>query len=300
VCRLAALILVVLVAGCSAQSTMEHGRSASSRAEDLRGEPAVGPAQAVLDNAALRLPVEDYLPTVDQNDRLARAQVALIQACLHRWGFGYDVVPVPSGRYGPTSLTDRRYGITDLALASRYGYGLGPRDPALMTRPSPPKLDPDGVTVLSGQGRSVVAGLAVPAGGCIGEASRQLAGSLSSADLRRGSDLQAASFGQSRVDSRVRAVFQAWSSCVARSGYRYADPLAAAADPAFTGPADQHQLDVAAADIACKASTNLVGVWFTVEAAYEARAIAADPDGFAATRSAIAARDRLAAAALAS
>jgi hypothetical protein len=169
-----------------------------------------------------------------------------------------------------------------------------------MTRPAPPKLNPDGVTVLSGQGRSVVAGLPVPTGGCIGEADRTLTGSLSTADLRRGSDLQASSFAQSRVDSRVRAVFQAWSSCLERSGYRYADPLAAAADPAFTGPADQHQLDVATADIACKASTNLVGVWFSVEAAYEARAIAADPGGFAATRSAIAARDRLATAALAS
>ena len=282
------LFLVLLVAGCSAKSTV-----------DLTSEPAVGPAQAVVASAGLRLVVEDYLPTVDQDDRLARAQVALIRACLHRWGFGYDVVPVPSGQYGPVSLTDRRYGITDQDLARRYGYGLGPRDPALMTRPSPPKLDPDGVTVLSGQGRSVVAGLPVPTGGCIGEASRELSGSLSPTDLRRGSDLQVTSFAQSRVDSRVRAVFQDWSACVARSGYRYADPLAAAADPAFTGPPDQYQIDVATTDIACKVSTNLVGVWYAVEAAYEARAIAADPAGFAATRSAIAARDRLAAAAFA-
>ena len=288
--RIVPLFLVVLVAsaGCSSRSTV-----------DLTGEPAVAPAPAVLASAGLRLPVEDYLPTVEENDRLARAQVALIRTCLHRWGFSYDVVPVPSGRYGPTSLTDRRYGITDAALAHQYGYGLGPRDPALMTRPSPPKLDPDGVTVLSGQGRSVVAGQAVPTGGCIGEADRALTGSLSPADLRRGSDLQVSSYARSRVDSRVEAVFQAWSSCLARTGYRYADPLTAAADPAFTGPADQHEIDVAAADIACKSSTNLVGVWFTVEAAYEARAIAADPGGFAATRSAIAARDRLAAAALA-
>ena len=285
--RLAALFLVLLVAGCSSRSTV-----------DLRSEPATGPAPEVLAGAGLRLPVEDYLPTGDQNDRLAQAQVALIRGCLARWGFGYDVVPVPSGRYGPTSLTDRRYGITDLALARVYGYGLGPRDPSLITRPSPPKLDPDGVTVLSGQGRSVVAGLAVPAGGCIGEADRALAGSLSPADLRRGGDLQVESFARSRVDSRVRAVFQAWSSCVARSGYRYADPLAAAADPAFTGSPDRHQIDVATADIGCKASTNLVGVWFTVESAYQQRAIDADPSGFAATRGALAARDELARAAV--
>ena len=287
--RLAALCVVLLLAGC--------GASAST--VDLRGEPVVGPAPSMLASAGLRLPVEDYLPTADQNDRLAQARVVLIRACLARWGIGYDVVPVPSGRYGPISLTDRRYGITDLTLARQFGYGLGPRDPALMTRPDKPRLDPDGVTVLSGQGRSVVAGLPVPDGGCIGEADRALAGSLSPADLRRGSDLQVESFARSRVDSRVRSAFQAWSSCVARAGYRYADPLAAAADPAFTGQPDQHQLDVATVDIGCKAATNLVGVWFTVEAGYESRAIAADPGGFAATRSAIATRDRLAAAALA-
>jgi hypothetical protein len=286
---LLSLVLVPLLGGCaSSKSTV-----------DLYGEPLVGPAPPILASAGLRLPVEDYLPTVDQNDRLAKARVALIRACLSRWGIAYEVAPVPSGSYGPATLTDRRYGITDIAVARQYGYGLGPRDPAQITRPSPPKLDLDGLTVLSGQGRSVVAGLAVPDGGCVGEADRALT-VADTASVNRGANLQVESFVRSRVDSRVRAVVQTWSSCMAGSGYRYADPLAVAGDPAFTGPPDQHQFDVAATDIACKSTTNLVGVWFTVEAAYEARAIAADPGGFAATRSAIAARDRVAVAALAS
>jgi hypothetical protein len=282
----AAAVLLAL-AGCSRPSTVDAG-----------AEPAIGPVPALLASAGLRLPVEDYLPTADQKDRLSRAQVALVRSCLARFGIRYDVVPVRSGGYGPVSLTDRRYGITDARLAAQHGYGLGPRDPALMPRPDRPRLGADGENVLSGQGRSVVNGQAVPPGGCIGEADRGLTSARTpAADLRRGGDLQLDTFARSRVDSRVQSVFQAWSTCMGRAGYAYADPLAAAGDPAFIGSVDQHQLAVAAADIGCKAATNLVGVWFTVEAAYQSRVIAANRAAFTATRSAIEARDQLAAAA---
>jgi hypothetical protein len=282
--------VVLALAGCST--------SPSNMDDDV--EPAVGPVPVILASAGLRLPVEDYLPTADQADRLSRAQVALVRACLARFGFSYDVVPVPSGAYGPASLTDRRYGITDARLAAQFGYGLGPRDPKLLPRPDKPDIGADGENVLSGQGRSVVDGQTVPPGGCIGEAGRALTSSLTpAADLRRGSDLQLDSFARSRVDSRVRSVFQAWSACMGRSGYAYADPLSAVGDPAFIGSVDQHQRAVAAADIGCKVATNLVGVWFTVEAAYQSRVIATNRAAFAATRSAIEARDQLAAAALA-
>ena len=249
-----------------------------------------------LATAQLRLPVEDYLPTVAQKDRLARARVALIRACMARFGFAYEVTPVPSDRYGPVSLTDRRYGITDLALARTFGYGLGPRDPAGIVRPDPPRLGADGQNVLTGQGRSVVAGLVVPDGGCIGEADRALTGSAAAvAHLGQGSRLQVESFTMSRADSRVRDALDSWSVCMAAAGYRYADPLAASADPAFNGPLDQQQVDVAVADVVCKASTNVTGIWFTVESAYQRRAIEADRTAFAQTRDAIRVRDRLAA-----
>jgi hypothetical protein len=244
------------------------------------------------------MPVEDFLPTREQKDRLGRAQIALIRACMARFGIAYEVTPEPPGQYGPVSLTDRRYGISDMDLARMYGYGLGPRDPALAPRPNRPQLGADGETVLTGQGRSIVSGIAVPAGGCIGEAERALTPPANAgADILRGSKLQFESFAQSRGDSRVRAAVDAWSACMAKAGFHYADPLAAAADPAFISTLDQHQLTVAATDIGCKSSTNVIGIWFTVESAYQQRAIDADRPGFVATRAAIEARDRLASAA---
>jgi hypothetical protein len=282
---LLALTLLAAIGGCADTSADDDSTEST--------EPIVGQIPQLLATATLHLPVEAYLPTTEQNDRLAQAQVSLVRGCLARFGIAYAVTPVPSGQFGPVSLVDRRYGITDIELARDFGYGLGPRDPAHLVRPAPPAIGADGENVLSGRGRSVVNGLAVPSQGCLGEADRSLTPPIQ-ADLRKGSTLQFESFAQSREDTRVTRAFTAWSACMAAAGFPYADPLAAAADPAFSASVDQHQRDVATTDIGCKATTNVVGIWFTVEAAYQARAIAADPTGFAATRAAIQARDQLA------
>jgi hypothetical protein len=282
----AAIAVLLALAGCS---------GASSRGEDPV-EPAIGTVPKLLASVDLRLPVEDYLTTAEQNDRLGLARLVLIRRCMARFGFEYNIKPVPTSGYGPRSLTDRRYGITDAELARTFGYGLGPRDPALLVRPDKPQIGPDGENVLSGQGRSVVKELPVPDGGCLGEAERAFQQSVpSGADTTKGTQLQFRSFEESKGDRRVRAVFAEWSTCMSELGYRYTDPLAAAADPAFIGPVTPEQIAVATADIKCKDRTNLVGIWFSVESAYQRRQIDSDRAGFAIARQAIAARDRAAA-----
>ncbi|HZN19305.1 MAG TPA: hypothetical protein VFB84_14180 [Micromonosporaceae bacterium] len=288
----AAVAALLALAGCSSAGAAEPA------------EPPIGEVPTLLASVGLRLPVEDYLPTAEQGDRLGAARLALIRRCMARFGIDYPVKPVPASGHGPRSLTDRRYGITDIALARTAGYGLGPRDPKLATRPERPKIGPDGQTVLSGRGRSVVNGLPVPDGGCIAEADRALDQAVpAGTDVRIGNQLQLRTFEVSKRDSRVQAAFAAWSECMRGSGYRYGDPLTVMADPAFTGedPAQRGgpspaELAVAAADIDCKARTNLVGIWFTVESAYQRREIDADRALFVAAREAIAARDRAATA----
>jgi hypothetical protein len=280
-------LLLLLLAGCG---------SAPKPIVANPTEPAIGTIPHILDGSGLRLPVEEYLPTSSQEDRLGVADLVLIHDCMARFGIAYDVKPVLGSSYGPVSLTDRRYGITDATLAAHFGYGLGARDPALVPRPAKPQIGNAGVTALSGQGQSEVNGVAVPEGGCMGEADRTLNADVpASVDIRKGNELQFQSFSESRTDSRVVAVFRAWSACMARSGFHYADPLAAAGDPTFTGRPDAHQIAVALADISCKGETNLVGVWFTVESAYQRRAINADAAQYAAVGIAIMARDRSAA-----
>jgi hypothetical protein len=259
---LAGLIVAALaLSGCASRATGSDGA----------GPAPADPVPVLLDSVGLRLPVQDYLLTDAQATLVSRGRALLVQRCMRRFGFNYAAPETAPGRYGPRSLTDRRYGITDAALAARYGYRLGDRDPALRKRPPAHALGPDAQTVLTGEGQSRIHGLAVPDGGCIGEADRRLARlAPPGADPRLGNRLQLESFQVSKRDERVQDAFRAWSACMRRAGYDYASPLTVAGDPQFVGSRPgQHEIAVARADVRCKASTNVIGIWFTVESAYQ-------------------------------
>jgi hypothetical protein len=138
--------------------------------------------------------------------------------------------------------------------------------------------------------------MAVPDGGCIGEADRRLAGlAPAGADPRLGNRLQLESFQVSKRDGRVRDAFRAWSACMRRAGYEYATPLTVAGDPQFAGNRpSQREIAVARADVSCKASTNVIGIWFTVESAYQNAWIGQHATAMRACRDALAAQIRAA------
>jgi hypothetical protein len=263
------------------------------------GEPAIGAVPVIVDSVPLRLPIQDFMLTDAQQLQVGRAQWVLIGRCMKRFGYDYVVRPGPEP-YGPRSLTDRRYGTTDAALAAADGYGLGARDPLRRPRPTRPALDADGRNALNGQGRSRIHGLAVPAGGCLGEAAHGIdRAAPAGADSGLPERLQFESYALSGRDSRVLAAIGRWSACMARSGYDYADPMTAPGDPRFAHHPSALETAVARADVACKAATNLVGVWFTVESAYQERQLAQHAEVLDATRKALDARLSTAAAILA-
>jgi hypothetical protein len=275
--------ITVLVGGaCGAPAPSASPRTAS--------EPPIGTAPLVLDSVGLQLPVQDYMLSTAELEEVAGARMNLVIACMGRFGIEIPVSDTTSSDlYGPKSLTDRRYGITDAASASQYGFGLGPRDPALQGKPDQPDLDSVGRTALTGQGQAVVGGKSVPEGGCLAEAERELGkGVPAGADSNLPQRVQFQSFEMSKRDSRVAEIFVEWSHCMAAAGYRYSSPLQSAADPRFTDSSvSQEEESVAAADVACKEKTNLVGVWFTVESAYQRDAIRSDLAAVELARSAL-------------
>ncbi|MFY1586545.1 hypothetical protein ACN267_18820 [Micromonospora sp. WMMD734] len=286
----AGLVAIVAVVALAACTSTPSGTPAHA------GEPSTAPPPHLLRSVELRLPIEDYLPTAEQRDRLGTARLRLIQKCLARFDVRYPVKAVPGSAYGPRSETDRRYGITDLALARTDGYGLGTRDPARAGRPANPVLDADGITALHGTGRSTVRGQLVPAGGCVGEADDELARQVpAGVDVAKASRLQMWSFEESKRDSRVTAAFRAWSDCMQQAGFSYADPLSVMGDPAFEADAASSQeIAVATRDIHCKGEANVVGIWFTVESAYQRREIDSHRAAYDAIRQAVMARDQFA------
>ncbi|MEV5108005.1 hypothetical protein ACFQ7G_39075 [Streptomyces massasporeus] len=260
-----------------------------------KGTPAAEQTPAMRSSVGLHLPLQDYLYSDADLRTVKQAMRTLTEKCMRRHKVTHDFGPPPPAM-GPRSITDRRYGLTDARMARTTGYHLGDRDPR--THPVPERTPPTGkaLTVIAGTGSPTeVNGVRVPARGCAGEAEREIVGSgrLGSSDLAQ--DLNGESFTATKADPRVVKAFRAWSRCMKERGHAYPDPLAVMNDKRFQGntPAPP-EIEVATADVACKARTDVTGIWYRAEVAYQKTLIARNEKALAAVREQK--RDQLAAA----
>ncbi len=281
------LALLAATAGCAQEGGPDEAAVARS------GPPPVSAVPAMLSVKSLVLPVEPYLFTDRQVAELFRARSLLTASCMERHGHPWPGPGAPApdtGTLNPAN-TAHRYGLTDADAASRRGYHPAPgtEQPAA-PKPSDRQPSPAELLLLTGleadgtPARTDERGRRIPVGGCQGEATAALSGDpqkIGNGELVR--DINLGSYERSRGDARVVKVFRAWSACMKRYGYDYAVPTRAPGkDPAFAGPsASAAEIALAGKDIACKRETNVVGVWSTVDAAYQRREIAAKPDELA-------------------
>ncbi|MFK4101882.1 hypothetical protein ACI2L1_17755 [Streptomyces sp. NPDC019531] len=270
----AALLTALLAVGCSAGSgTATSGGTGSTGGPG--GEPPVR-ARVVLDAAKLELPLARYSLSWDEGQLLNRAEVRLVAECAARFGVTYSRSSDPDADEAmPKTLTDRRYGVANAEQAATAGFDLTPTK-GIDTTKATERSDtgPTTETVLSGDGRAHVGGREVPEDGCNGEARQRMARTAPPSEYQ---NLPLALIDQgftlSRQDSRVRAALASWSGCMRGRGFDYRDPLDAVADPRFTDGTSPLEIRTATADVACKRETNLVGIWFAVESAYEKRLV---------------------------
>ncbi|GAA3002621.1 hypothetical protein Sfulv_33590 [Streptomyces fulvorobeus] len=265
-------LLAVSTTGCSSADPGSAGNAGERTAPLTKSED-------------LHLPIEKYLFSNAETVRLEKGRFALIGKCLRRLGLGHGIES-PGPAPGPRNVMERRYGISDLGEAKVNGYRLGdtgtppPRSLAAqldslsgaektqLTSALHGEADP----ASAGQGGLRVNGVPVPVGGCAGEATGRIAGGTTGhtgpSEVARRTNFE--SFDASRSDARVVRALGSWSRCMKEKGYAYPDPLAAMSDPAFQGKSPTpKERDVAQADIRCKRSTNLIGIWFDVEAALQ-------------------------------
>ncbi|MEV0391120.1 hypothetical protein [Nonomuraea sp. NPDC050643] len=219
------------------------------------------------DGAALRLPLDDYQHSPTQGLTVTNAYRVHLIRCARRHGRTLPITSSPRPLVGPRTWMERRYGLTDPADAAAYGYGLGPRDPAHQP-PESPVLDPASIAVITGTGDEA------PPGGCQEQTRKALAMAPAGADPALPQRLSRISFQRSRTDPRVRAAVEAWSDCMRAAGHAYATPFDPIADPAFRDGTSEKELATARTDLACKKRTDLVGVWLSVESAYQRTMIA--------------------------
>ncbi|MFH8469209.1 hypothetical protein [Streptomyces sp. NPDC017991] len=251
---------IVVALALTAAAPLTAGCSAGHR-----DQPEEAPV--LLRSTGLRLPLDAYLLSPGETTKVTEAHRVLVRRCMVRFGFDYPPVTEGGAGGGLTSWTERRYGITDPAGAAARGYRL--RAPAGSAPPADP--GPRERIALTGQGGNRVKGVTVPEGGCAGEAGRRLrAGSPKDVNPGLAQALSAESYERSLKDKGVRTATEQWSQCMRASGYDYAGPLDPPEDPRFRGTAlSAAERNTAKTDVDCKRRTNLVGVWFTAEAAVQ-------------------------------
>ncbi|WP_406199916.1 hypothetical protein OH807_18170 [Kitasatospora sp. NBC_01560] len=308
---LAGGVLLLLTAACTSAATP----AAAPSGEGLKVTPpsvSAVPTLAGADDKAL--PIEAYLLTEVQQKRLTEARNALVTRCMTRFGFAYAAAPPPD-RPGtrPTSLTQWRYFVTDPADAAQYGYTVKGFQAGV--KPSQPPLPAAELLALTGSpdggvapGRTApggqdVNGQPVPPGGCVGEANGKLGATEANGnggDAQLASDIKDSGWKQSQADPRLLAAFAAWSTCMKARGYDYPTPMAATDDPQWQriGAASDKARATATADANCKAEQNVVGIWFTVESAYETALIERNAEAMRAVAQDVENRMKLAAQAL--
>ncbi|MCT9077145.1 hypothetical protein [Streptomyces fulvoviolaceus] len=292
---LCATVALSAVAGCSSSSgSGEEGKAAGGT-----GAPSVSSFPKLTSATDKSLPVEAYLLTTEQEDQMADAEKILRERCMTRFGIAYKVPEAPSV-FAPTSITQLRYGPTDADDVAGHGYKPAGSENAVV-KPKPEELAPAATMVLNGttdpnvkpgsaaaKGGQDYNGQKVPAGGCIGEAKAKLGYSAAQEPSEDGAPpiadkVNTDSWAKSYEDTRVKAVFAKWASCMKEKGYTYADPMKANNDPQWeqNALATAKEKQVASADVACKVKYNVVGTWYAVDVAYQEQLIEQNAEALA-------------------
>jgi hypothetical protein len=256
-------------------------------------EPALGPIPVVRTAADIVLPLDAYRFTNEVYTAKVRAQGRLVADCMQRFGVTYPTGPdtltvgvdVPDFDH----LDEHRYGLMDAVSAAERGYGA-PGQPAEQQPPAKQQaqrrggldLTPHMLFLLSGKTRPEFAdakampvdanGKRLSDDGCAGDSERALAGGPRVGDLALAQTLATETYHRAENDSRVRAASTAWSTCMSEHGYRYSS-IWEPADLQWPRPVGPEEIATAVADVGCKLSTNLAGIWLAVETAYQNREI---------------------------
>ncbi|MFJ5737812.1 hypothetical protein [Streptomyces microflavus] len=250
------------------------------------------------------LPLDKYLLNPKQSKTVQDAYAKLLSACMHGYGFEYEIPQSDDtsggmGEDAPRTRVDGRYGYQSMAHARTWGYhpvGGVPEENSTasdeVTHANPEwSLAARGTRDPGkefGPGGRTANGQIVPDHGCVGKALQQLTGSQEGdlGDSELATSLKFSTLTDSREDNATREVFRQWSACMYKEGYSYLDPIAALADPQWQAgrQATKPEIRVAVADQRCRERENVVGVWFGVDRKYQQQAVESRAKGLAAAK----------------
>jgi hypothetical protein len=231
----------------------------------------------------LTLPLDAY--SLNKHDYLLIQKAAwkAIGDCAARFGVAYSAAE-PSGVGLPplSGENGRRYFITSLDEAASHGYRYGPGVQGSSTGNGGKggSWTPTATELLIIRGAPAgqrppldSAGMALPPGGCSAEGNTKVFGNAQSLDSEGlPGTLANDSWNRSSRDSRVVAAESRWSACMGQQGYSFATSRDAN-NFAWPNPVGAAERATATADVKCKFLSNLIGIWWSVEIAYQRRSL---------------------------
>lgn len=282
-----AMVARAVVAGAGA-GVLALSLASCTSGTSSDAEPEIDQIPVVQDAGELTLPLDAYNFTSDSQRVFEDAKATLVRDCLRRFGVEVSMSDIREDdlpEYG--WQRERRYGLFDMAAAQSRGYhrqGM-PSEPQTFSsldeieeyRRAQGRWFPSEAEqfLLDGHGRSEFEGRDLPRDangeplpdeGCRGEAEQVLYDGLS----RPARPIDAAAQSKQRAfgDSRVEEAKAAWSDCMADRGYDYSS-IWEPSNRDWPDPVTDEEIATAVADVECKRETNLVGIWYAVDAAHQ-------------------------------
>lgn len=274
-----AATMVVLVGALSSCGVLQG---------DGEGDKTAAPLTTPTAEHEVRLPLESYYPTPEQDALLDRARGQLILECMRSFGLSFNP-GVPATSQSDPYRTNR-FLLSDAGHASKYGYHSEPNVYARQERAEESaeknawEPTPVEKMVFSGSGANEYKGKRIPPGGCRqkafgalstlpAEGTVKVAPSLGpvAPDIYFVQSLRHQANRQTEQDSRVLTMEGLWSSCMQKAGYQYRSTGQAANDPRWqVGTFPQRgEIEVATADVRCKKEANYLGVMQQVTTEYQ-------------------------------
>ncbi|MFB7392778.1 hypothetical protein [Streptomyces sp. NPDC056191] len=186
-----------------------------------------------------------------------KARLVAIEECVKEGGVADFRLPDP---VHPPNLTERRYGLSNLSEAARFGYEF----PQSSTAPQ------RGEKKLGEKERKLLGSPEDPKG-CIGIGTRKITGSalLATASSPTAVKIQRDTWLASAKDPRVQAKTADWSECMKSKGFTLRTPL----ENPKPGTLKSEERRMATSSIECSSAVKLPDVWFDVESKLQDAAI---------------------------
>ncbi|WP_030410221.1 hypothetical protein [Streptomyces sp. NRRL S-1448] len=241
--------------------------STACTAAEHESTPASHPLPVARPAKRLQLPLDAYASTVAETHLMEDAQDLLMRRCMNDRGMEWKLLPPVAARE-IKSQNVGRYG-ADESEATRYGYHPRPDPPSVVRRNRAwDERDalPDEVQQAA-YGRS-------GKGGCLKTAQHQLVGNTPPPDYHAFNQLTGTALETSRRTPEVRDALRTWHACMAKAGFDYPDPFAAADSERWeTAEPTVAERATARTDVACQKSAKLVTVWTAAETRIQHRLI---------------------------